>query len=175
MCRPFVTLCKLASKKPMLAFWKQAPIQALVLIILSLVRGTATAASFFHMPVQCELHDRENKSCAIRDSFPPVCYLNSPHTPEVMHVLRSVTSPFMDRFQVAYAESWWCPTPISCMPMPSQTSPIPFPQAEEKKGSPRQKCRERGKTLRWLETVSDPFLVFDAIYVLSAVCVVQCM
>lgn len=35
-----------------------------------------------------------------------------------------------------------------------------------------QAGKQREKTLCWLETVSDPFLVF---YVLSAVCVVQCM
>lgn len=32
--------------------------------------------------------------------------------------------------------------------------------------------KQREKTLCWLETVSDPFLVF---HVLGAVCVVQCM
>lgn len=70
-------------------------------------------------------------------------------------------------------KSRWCPTPI-CGVRQCHREPLRSLSAGREKRQPQAEM-QRGKTVHWLETVADPFLVFYAIYVLSAVRAVQCM
>lgn len=47
--------------------------------------------------------------------------MNSLCRPQIIHLLGPAASLFLDHSQVAYAEIWWCPTPISGV---CQTSPF---------------------------------------------------
>lgn len=144
--------------------WEAMCIQASFLIIFSLVTSTIHSCILFPHAQAVWMYLAGRITIVPLGFFPPlVCGMNILCRPQIIPVLGLAACPLLGCSHVARAEIWWCPSPISGV---CQTSPFCRQGREAAPG------RKAEKALCWLETVSDPFLVF---YVLSAVCVVQCM